>query len=592
MSQTHPPAFRAAARRVRRRLLLTRWLGLLGRTAAPVFITATLLLIVWRLTGGRWSNPLYAGGLILVWLVGAAAWTWVRRPSDVEALAVWDARADRGEAFLSALCFEDQLELHAGEQLHLSRERRKLDEGLGALRKLLPLVCSWMLLLPVGFFGISVSGLLVSPLPLEDQALNADARSRAATEADRLDDDSKDLDKLKELDEKEKEAVEELKASLEDAASKLKSLDKESQRDVLKELERRAREAEKLADSLGAGEDQNRQSPMVAELARHAETADFAESLRANELDKTATEATKIAENIRSKDFTLERHQRLKTAVEKGLEAADENDKRTVVGRRLKPAQEHLEKNERPKAAEEFERIAQHFTRADERKQAQRQLRRLARKLRNSGQRIFGRRLRSMERLPQRLAANSGMMPLGQFPPGQRRMFHLPPWAGPLPKNWKFGKGNPSGMAGGIPIPGQGGRLGGSCPGGGGGMIPVPGAGAGAGAGQMPGAGAGIGGLEAGVGTAPYGKTPTKPFGASSTEVVNPLLNREGDSEVRAVEGASHTEEAARKARDIAIQFLKAEEEALAEEPLPLPRREQVLRYFTALRRELEDEHR
>jgi len=38
----------------------------------------------------------------------------------------------------------------------------------------------------------------------------------------------------------------------------------------------------------------------------------------------------------------------------------------------------------------------------------------------------------------------------------------------------------------------------------------------------------------------------------------------------------------------VAVEFLKAQEEALSAEPLPLSRRDQVLRYFTALRKSLE----
>ena len=36
------------------------------------------------------------------------------------------------------------------------------------------------------------------------------------------------------------------------------------------------------------------------------------------------------------------------------------------------------------------------------------------------------------------------------------------------------------------------------------------------------------------------------------------------------------------------MEFLKVQEEALASDPLPLSRREHVLRYFTALRKRLE----
>ena len=411
MKQPPPPTFQAAARRAVRRLLLARCLRLLGATAAPVFLTATALLVAWRLGGGRSSGPLCAGGVVLAWLLATALWAWLQRPTPAGATAAWDARAGRHEAFLSALCFEARPGLDDGERLHLAAQQRKLADGLAGLHRLIPLAVSWMLLLPVGFLGFSVSGLLVRPLPAEDRALDAEARRRAADEAGDLDRQSKKLDRLEQLDEKEQEAVEQLKASLDEAAEKLKGLDKETQRDVLTDLERRARQAEKLADSLGAGQACFRSSPMIAELARHAETADLANALRASDLEQTAHEATTIADGLRSPECTIEKHQRLQHALSKALGAADENDRRTLVARRLEPARKHLEADDRPRAAEEFDRIAEHFMRASQRVEAQRRLRRLAGKLRNAGQRIFGRRLRTMERLPQRLARNADMLP-------------------------------------------------------------------------------------------------------------------------------------------------------------------------------------
>ncbi|MFW6164307.1 MAG: hypothetical protein ACODAJ_16175, partial [Planctomycetota bacterium] len=199
MSQPSAPTFRSAARRAARRLLLARWLSLLARTAAPVFLTAAALLALWRLSGGRWTHPLHAGAVVLAWLGAAGLWTWLRRPSPAEALAVWDARADRHEAFLSAWCFETKSDLDAGERLHLAREQRRLGTSLPDLRKLIPLAASWLLLLPAGFVGFSVSGVLVRPLPPEDRAVDAEARQRAANEAEHLDEDKKDLEEMDEL---------------------------------------------------------------------------------------------------------------------------------------------------------------------------------------------------------------------------------------------------------------------------------------------------------------------------------------------------------------------------------------------------------
>ena len=57
---------------------------------------------------------------------------------------------------------------------------------------------------------------------------------------------------------------------------------------------------------------------------------------------------------------------------------------------------------------------------------------------------------------------------------------------------------------------------------------------------------------------------------------------------MRSTEGQPHTENAREERKQAAMDFIKAEEDALDEEPLPLTRREQVLRYFTELRKQLE----
>ena len=79
----------------------------------------------------------------------------------------------------------------------------------------------------------------------------------------------------------------------------------------------------------------------------------------------------------------------------------------------------------------------------------------------------------------------------------------------------------------------------------------------------------------------------TKPLPANKIGVVNAQVSGEGPSQVRAVSPGEHHEQSSREARALAIEFLKVQEEALTEEPLPLTRQEQVLRYFTALRRQL-----
>jgi hypothetical protein len=127
-------------------------------------------------------------------------------------------------------------------------------------------------------------------------------------------------------------------------------------------------------------------------------------------------------------------------------------------------------------------------------------------------------------------------------------------------------------------IPGEGGNGDGEI------AFPIPGGDALAG--MQPDAKAG--GSQAGRGTAELGGDAIKPRDPTQTGVVAPTPGAEGPSQTRAVAGQSHREESARAKKRIAIDFLKTEEAALAEEPLPLSRRAQVLRYFTALRQQLE----
>lgn len=104
----------------------------------------------------------------------------------------------------------------------------------------------------------------------------------------------------------------------------------------------------------------------------------------------------------------------------------------------------------------------------------------------------------------------------------------------------------------------------------------------------MAGNGSGSGGLQAGTGSAGLGGPSTGRLKTSKDETVNARIGSEGTSEMTTREPGDRSEGSVRSKRDIAIEFLKVQEEALASEPLPLSRREHVLRYFTALRKQLE----
>ena len=117
----------------------------------------------------------------------------------------------------------------------------------------------------------------------------------------------------------------------------------------------------------------------------------------------------------------------------------------------------------------------------------------------------------------------------------------------------------------------------------------VPGSGlGGASAGQGQGQG---GGDKAGSGTMAMFEQEGNLTEAEKESRIDATINEAGESEFRAVEGQSgRTETATRSRREIANSFIDVEESALDEKSLPITRRNQVLRYFSEIRRQLEEE--
>ncbi|MHC4503953.1 MAG: hypothetical protein ACYTFI_11660, partial [Planctomycetota bacterium] len=307
--------FKTAARAAQSRLVRARWLELLARSAVPVFATAGAAQALSLLARGRGCGPAGAAAFVLVWAVACALWARLRRPDLGSALAAWDERAGRNESFLSAYCFETQHVSHHqdtkvtkgpldgrtkklgdlgalvvddvaasvsdGERLHIERARAQLADCLGRLPRDLP-VClahrSWIA--PLVFVGFVASGLFERPAAREDLRIEDEAASGARDEGRALSDETKVLGPMKGLDPDERGKVEKLRSNLEGTAEKLQKLSDQTPREVLEELERRAREAEKLAESLGDGEGDILSPGLVAELERHADTADLAAGFR------------------------------------------------------------------------------------------------------------------------------------------------------------------------------------------------------------------------------------------------------------------------------------------------------------------------
>lgn len=606
--------FEKVARRAVRRLAIASTLERLASSAVVVFP----ILAVAALAGWLFDHPVlevwHIAAAAFVWLSANIVLGWIRRPSAAAALAAWDENAARDEIFTSALCFEENPEPSTAEQLHLLKAVRRLDEDEQNLRRDLPAhVPHRVWILPI------LAAVLVSVVPAQtsaigDRVVDEAERQRALDAAEQLAQQA-DIDHIEKdgLDEEEKKKLKELEDSLQESTDRLKELgDDETARDVLAELEEKAHEAEKLADAL-EGSDEGLSSEMIAELERHADTTEFGSALRSEELNDIADEATELQKKLENKELSREEEARFEESLRKAMKKASEQDKKTPVGEELKEALQRLTKNKPKQAAKNFQKIAQNALQQQQRQLAQQQLQQLAKQLRQAGQKIFGGNQQGIQKLAQlqqqglkQLNLQNGQqikiaMPMGQgqqngkpMALGNGKPGNQPP-QGLTPIPGQPGNGQPQSiipgtgqgqLAGQIPIPGAGqtpGAGAGQTPGAGQGA-PIPGAGAGA-----QGAGAGVGGLQAGTGTAGYGNTATKPFEAQKQGVVQGQINAEGQSMVRQIDPGSHNEDAERKYKQLVAETLRLEEEALADEQLPASRRQQVLHYLTALRRQLVD---
>ncbi len=588
--------FTEAAARATQRLVLADWSALLARTAVPVFVAAIVLWLVLRRCGIH-DRAWWALALLPAWLAANALAAWLRRPAPFEALAAWDRAAGRREMFASAWFFENADAQTAGATLHLTLARARLREDHTQLARSLPLrrsAATWIA--PLLFLAFAISGWLRLPILAENRTLSAAARARASKAGSELAKQSAVLAPLKGLSDEEKKRVEQLRAALDETAKKLGLM--ETPRDLLEELERRAREAEKIAEQLRADDPGALSSNFLAELERNADTADLAAALRANDLGRVAEEARNLQEKL-GKQLSLEEQKRLADELKRALEAANDADKNSKAGGKFDKAEKDLAAGDRDAAAKQFGDLAEQFERAAQRQQAQNQLRELAQNFRAAGGQILGGQ--NLQRLipdapPGTESLNFAQSPGSMLQPGEGSPLAMIPFNGTPPPGSQEGMllfpvpGTGEESDGQLLIPGDGSEPG--DPGDGAMIFPIPGEGGALalGGGAIPGGAADgkKGGSQAGRGTAPLGADATKPRDATQTGVVAPTPGAQGPSQTRAVAGQSHREAAARSRKEIAIEFLKAQEAALAEEPLPLSRRAQVLLYFTAIRQQLE----
>ncbi len=618
--------FAPLAQQVRRRVWLRRWLGWLGRTVWPVSLLLSGVVVAMLFAGSATASG-WGTFVFLAWFLGSAAWAAWKMPGAYSALAFWDSQTGRREAFANAWWFEQQPARSPMEDGHLRQQRDLLPLAQKTLAKDLPLPLfkRWLevpLVLLILIHSLTLAQKHRGEIPL-DPAMQAAAK----VEADKLAKTDWEKKNLAGLEESEKADLEKLKENLKATASSLENAKGQDARQVMSDLERRAREAEELAERLGTEQDAWASEKLIQALRTHADTADLGDAVAAKNAAQAARTADALAGQLKSPQLAESSQDRLKETLQEVEKTSEKEDRQRIVGQHVLQAGDQMQKSQPAEAGAEFEKLADKLRDMALREKSREELEKLAQQLRDAGSNIAGQNeaggMQQMnaakENSPQQSQSKSGQATpqVGQSQPGQPGQQALqPPGLGQTNQNQmqqqqqqqgqgQQGQGQPQqmmvgqmGQAGKPGQPGQQGQQGTPML-----MAPVPGqklgdkppeafilgdppndpsAGAPSITLNMP------GGREPGVGKADLNNDPTAKQDSSGSAVVNAQQNTEGQSSVRAIEGGTRQESSTRTATQTAVDFIQAEEAALDDSALPPARREQVRRYFNELRRRFE----
>jgi hypothetical protein len=621
MSEPASPAcvFAPVARKVQGRVVLRRWLAWLQKTVWPVS-TVLALMMLWALRGGA-SIVAALWCTLALWKIGGFVFAWLRRPGVFSALALWDSAAGRREAFANAWWFEDRREASEAAQRHVEAQKAALTPAMSRLASDLPLRPARSLLVPL---LLVMLGSLISAVrtPSEEvlmiDDLMAAKAAEAAQELAKLDLDKKKLAGLKAEEQKQ---VEDLKAKLDQTAAELADAGGKDAKQVLAELERRARDAEKLAEHLAKGKEDWASDKLVEALRQHADTADLGDAVAAKNSPAAAKAADKLSEELKSPQISAETKQRLNNTLKEVQDKAEQQDRKRMVGQHVLGAGDQMQKSDLKAAGDEFEKLAEKMRDASMREEAQKQLQQLAEQLRQAGSGITGENqtgamqqlgennpqgsnAQNQQNVPQMQQKQGGPQQQQQqmlAPPGigqqqRQNQMQQPPnnqgqgqqqlqqmMAQPGQQGQPNQQGQPAPPMLVAPVPGQT-PMNPSKEN----MVIVPG--------NAPNDPNKPGfmtqspssGDKPGVGKSDLNNAPTTNQETAKSDMVQAQQNAEGQSTVRSVEGGARKEQSSRSATQTTLEAIQAEEAALDEAALPTARREQVRRYFNELRKRFE----
>jgi hypothetical protein len=647
----HSTDYPAAARQVRHRLARVRLATGIGRSHLIAGALALATVAILRLAGEwRSGEGLVVLTILFLWLVAVAAYAVIGLPQVKSALLLLDRRGNWKDTFSSAWEFLQSPSPTAAQSLHLERAGARLPDALRGLPAVFPLPSlRWVWVAPLAALLFAITPWLRTIPDSRDLELTAGMKDAAALQAEELQREAARIKDLASLTEEEKKQLEALGVNVDAIAEKLANPEGLTTGEMLESLEGQAREAEKLAEALGLFSDGWASVEMIEAMSQQPDTADLSLFIRDKAPEPAADEALRLRALLDDPDITGEAQERVTRSLESIMQAATDDDRTKPVGERFGNASIKMSDAQTKTAAREFEELSKFFREIAGREEAVEKLDRLAEALREAGSEISGSELEKMESIadaagtgsptpeglqsldtdapgtnPQGMAApgftpeageGAPAVPLASNPPGEAGEVQKVPVPGAAPGEGEGAQGGkaPGGEKGEqaftAPVPGESSQEGksGSALGmsdksqkgeGEGGMLsaPVPGMESGQtapGAGMTLGSGAssqsGKGGDQAGTGTAEMTEeAAAEALKATGDAQVAARAGAEGESTMKSIEGEARAEEAARSRQEVIADFIAVEEQALDDQALPLSRRQHVLRYFSAIRRQFE----
>lgn len=649
----HSTDYPAAARQVRHRLARVRLATGIGRSHLIAGALALATVAILRLAGEwRSGEGLVVLTILFLWLSAVAAHAVIGLPQVKSALLLLDRRGNWKDTFSSAWEFLQSPSPTAAQSLHLERAGARLPDALRGLTAVFPLPSlRWVWVAPLTALLFAITPWLRTIPDSRDLELTEGMKDAAALQAGELQREAARIKDLASLTEEEKKQLEALGVNVDAFAERLANPEGLTTGEMLESLEGQAREAERLAEALGLFSDGWASVEMIEAMSQQPDTADLSLFIRDKAPEPAADEALRLHALLDDPDITGEAQERVTRSLESIMQAATADDKTKPVGERFGNASTKMSDAQTKTAAREFEELSKFFREIAGREEAVEKLDRLAEALREAGSEISGSELEKMESIadaagtgsptpeglqsldtdtpgtnPQGMATpgftpetgeGAPAVPIASNPPGESGEVQKVPVPGAAPGEGEGAQGGkaPGGEKGEqaftAPVPGESSQEGksGSALGmsdksqkgeGEGGMLsaPVPGMESGQtapGAGMTLGSGAssqsGKGGDQAGTGSAAMTEeAAAEALKATGDAQVAARAGAEGESTMKSIEGEARAEEAARSRQEIIADFIAVEEQALDDQALPLSRRQHVLRYFSAIRRQFEKE--